>query len=57
MPKRPPKRWWNSCVKGVKKGKAAEYPEAVCGDEWYHKKNKKERESIVRKEEARKRNK
>lgn len=57
MPKRPPKRWWNSCINGVKKKGSSYSPESVCGSEWFHKKTQKERSSIVRREEARKRKK
>jgi len=55
MPKRPPKSWWNSCVRGVRKGKSSYNPEAVCGDLWYHKKSQKERIKITRKAESSKR--
>ena len=57
MPKRPPKRWWNSCVKGVKDNESATNPEAVCGNEWYHNKTDSERKKIIRKEELNKQNK
>lgn len=53
MPKKPPKRWWYSCVEGVKKGEYADDPEAVCGNEWYHNKTNKERKKIVKREELR----
>ncbi len=54
MPKRPPKEWWDSCVEGVKESESDVNPSAVCGDLWYHKKSKKERNKIIR-EERRKR--
>jgi hypothetical protein len=57
MPERPPKRWMKSCTEGVKESGGADDPGAVCGNIWYNKKTKKEREQITREEESRKRRK
>ncbi len=58
MPKRPPKKWWYDCVKGVEESGAAYSPESVCGDLWHHKMTKSQRARIVSKEmTARKRRK
>jgi hypothetical protein len=48
MPKKPPKQWWNKCIKGVSKSGKAYDPESICGDIWYHKKSKKEKITITR---------
>ncbi len=52
MPKKPPRKWFRDCVKGVNKSKSkVTNPEAVCGDIWWHKKTKKERNVIIKKME------
>lgn len=55
MPKRPPKRWFKSCVEGVEEGGYAEEPKAVCGDLWYNKLTEADRKRITREEEKKKR--
>ena len=48
--KRPPKTWFNRCVRQVKaKGEVID-PKAVCGKVWAHKSTKEKRKTI-RKEE------
>jgi hypothetical protein len=37
MPKRPPKSWWSSCVKGVRSHGGAIDPRRVCGAAWSRK--------------------
>ena len=51
MPKRPPKRWWKSCVRKVEKSKYADDPEAVCGSVWYHKMSAAQKRKAVRESE------
>ena len=41
MVKRPPKRWFRSCVRKVRARGKARDPAAVCGAQWYHKMSKK----------------
>lgn len=36
-PNRPPRSWWEDCVRGVKRSKTAYSPEKVCGALWYKK--------------------
>jgi len=57
MPKRPPKRWWNRCVRGVEKSGVAYSPEDVCGDLWHHKLGVEQKRKIVRESERRKKKK
>lgn len=45
--KRPPKKWWKSCTKGVRASGSATDPEKVCGSEWYHKMSKSQKKSAV----------
>lgn len=54
MPKRPPKKWFRSCVRGVKKSGSAYDPESVCGSVWYHKLDIKQKKEIIRRSEKRK---
>lgn len=51
MPKRPPKRWWKRCVRGVEKSGAAYDPQSVCGDLWHHKLTSVQKKKAVRKSE------
>lgn len=55
MPKRPPKRWWKSCVRGVEKSGMAYDPESVCGSVWYHKMSPAQKREAVRESEKSKR--
>jgi hypothetical protein len=36
-PRRPPKAWFNRCVRGVKRSGGAYDPKAVCGAQWQRK--------------------
>lgn len=55
MPKRPPKSWWKSCIKGVEKSGYADNPGAVCGSLWHHKLSEYQKRKIVKEEERKKR--
>lgn len=54
MPKRPPKRWWKSCIRGVEKSGAAYDPQGVCGDLWYHKMTTEQKMKAVKESERKK---
>lgn len=51
MVKRPPKKWFRSCVRGVEKSGTAYDPESVCGSLWHHKLSIGEKRKIVRESE------
>lgn len=55
MPKRPPKRWFKSCVSKVKKAGSADNPKAVCGSLWHHKMSDYQKRKVVKEEEMKKR--
>lgn len=55
IPKRPPKKWFKSCVRGVEKSGVAYDPQAVCGDLWYHKMSVVQKKEAVRESEKSKR--
>lgn len=37
MPERPPKSWWDRCMRGVRASGGAADPRAVCGAVWSRK--------------------
>ena len=47
MPRRPPKKWWDHCIKSVRARGAARDPKAVCGADWW-KLPESRRRAIVR---------
>jgi hypothetical protein len=51
MPKRPPKKWFKRCTKGVEESGYATDPQAVCGDLWHHKLSDYAKRKIVRESE------
>lgn len=51
MVKRPPKKWFKSCIKGVEESGYAEDPGAVCGDLWHHKMSTAQKRMAVRESE------
>lgn len=57
MPKRPPKKWFKDCIKGVKESGGAYDPQAVCGSLWHQKMTDKERREVTREYERKKRQK
>lgn len=51
-PGRPPKHWMRRCIKGVRSGKSATDPGAVCGSLWHHKLSDAQRREILKEERA-----
>jgi len=46
--RRPPKSWWDACVKGVEESGGAVDPDAVCGSLWFQKMTPAERKRAKR---------
>ncbi len=55
MVRRPAKKWWDDCTKGVKKSGSAYSPQQVCGDLWFNKMSEEQRKKAVRESERYKR--
>ena len=51
MPKRPTKKWFRNCVRGVKKSGSSYDPESVCGSLWHHKLSASAKRKIVKESE------
>lgn len=52
-PRRPPKKWWRDCVRGVEESGSAVDPESVCGALWYRKMSESQRRAATRRSEKR----
>ena len=52
--KRPPKKWFKSCVRGVEKSGSAYDPPSVCGDLWHNKMGIEQKREIIREERRKK---